>query len=209
MNQEPSWFTKILAYFSEISKLIFINSLWPLPCGRMSDSLVHCPVVSVRKHTKEHWVSSREKTMLGPKGLERFVWWPLTSLVNFLGIRIRQEVFQEYMDPMSHTSAMVPTKEATLTTGLLFFPTQSTRDGPTGQIPHRLQREACFCQPDQRCEKTQLPEFGSPAPNLGRNRNSKMGTGNKNLCAPSQTIRCSKVICRPRSTKRGCLYSKV
>lgn len=91
----------------------------------------------------------------------------------------------------------------------LVFPTQSTRDGPAGQIPHRLQREACFCQPDQRCEKTQLPEFGSPAPNLGRNRNSKMGTGNKNLCAPSQTIRCSKVICRPRSTKRGCLYSKV
>lgn len=160
---------------------------------------------------KSTGVGAREKTMLEPKGLQWFVCWPLASLVNFLGIWIRQECLKNTWIQWATQVQRHPTKEATLTTGLLFFffPSQSIHDGLTGQIPHRLQREACFCQPDQHREKTQLSEFGSPAPNLGRNRNSKMGTENKNLCAPSQTIRCSKVICRPRSTKRGCLYSKV
>lgn len=147
--------------------------------------------------------------MFGPKGLVGVCVMTLPFLANFLCFKIRQEVFQEYLDLMGHMTAMVPTKETVLTTELLFLPTQSIHDVPTGQIPHRLQREVCVCQPDQRCEKTQLPEFGSPAPNPGRNRNSKMGTVNKNLCASSKTIRCSKVICRPCSTKRGCLCSKV
>lgn len=80
---------------------------------------------------------------------------------------------------------------------------------PTGQAAHRLQREVCVCQPGWHCEKTQLSEFGSPVPNLGKNRNSKMGTVNKNLCASSETIRCSRVICRAHSSKRGFLCSKV
>lgn len=43
-----------------------------------------------------------------------------------------------------HTSAMVPTIEATLTTGLLFFPTQSTRGGPTGQNTSQTTKRGLF-----------------------------------------------------------------
>lgn len=70
---------------------------------------------------KSTGVGAREKTTVQPKGLQGFVCWPLASLVNFLGIWIRQECLKNTWIQSATQVQRHPTKEAMLTTGLLFF----------------------------------------------------------------------------------------